>query len=793
MVGIEVPENLWRFRLGPVENGEKYPEQLDQIWRFDARWMEPEYDDRNWETIKVPGCWQEAGFNYNGAAWYRYVFDYANLDSPKQKNVVKKGLRKWIRFEGVDYFCDVWVNGYYLGSHEGYFSSFHFEITPYLRKGDNVLAVKVISPQDICSKESQVHQLKQYIKGALQRWDVNDPLVNPGGIWNDVSFFTTGHAAIEDVRIMASVTAGGAIYEKNISIVKPLGASAPARILVSAYINTPSGSMADGRYTLDVVISPENFHGASFKERKEVVILPGRTPVHVSTDLPEAGLWFPWDIGEPRLYRVTVTLTTENGVEDSFETVTGIREIRQKEGWETYVNGYRLFQRGANYLSDQLLSSMDRQRYRKDVELAHQANLNTLHPFCVVEKQIFYDQCDRQGVLVYQDFPMWLEMSNTSDLVRRAVTQMKELIYQYGHHPSIITWNCGSQPSKANFMKLSHALVRAAREEDPGRIAHQGNALLDYETIQERVPRHPIGDFHWTEETAKEFRKRYGWKIDTHQYFGWYYKKKLSELKKVPRYYLELITEYGAQALPSKEMLERFIPPEDLFPPYWPSYSVRCFQKEEQVFHIGEPEYLERFIKDSQEYQALFIQYHTEYYRLHKYAPCNGAHLFCFNDCWPAITWAVVDYDRKPKPGYFSLQRSMAPCQTLLKLPDTFQPEETVAGKPIPIPVWIVNDLKKNYHDIVCEVRILCEMIEKSNKELFCKEFRQTIPEDSIVEIGEVCIPPFAEKEVSPEDCTGIVLQTSLMTNGVKKPIAENRYRFERDEDGVWKQRFAAS
>jgi len=56
----------------------------------------------------------------------------------------------------------------------------------------------------------------------------------------------------------------------------------------------------------------------------------------------------------------------------------------------------------------------------------------------------------------------------------------------------------------------------------------------------------------------------------------------------------------------------------------------------------------------SQDYQAEFLQRHTEHYRRHKFAPCNGAHMFCFNDCWPAITWSVIDFDRQPKAAYYA-------------------------------------------------------------------------------------------------------------------------------------------
>jgi beta-mannosidase len=58
--------------------------------------------------------------------------------------------------------------------------------------------------------------------------------------------------------------------------------------------------------------------------------------------------------------------------------------------------------------------------------------------------------------------------------------------------------------------------------------------------------------------------------------------------------------------------------------------------------------------------------YHTEVYRRQKFRPCNGAHVFCFFDCWPAITWAVVEYDRTPKQAYHALKEAMAPLQVLL-------------------------------------------------------------------------------------------------------------------------------
>jgi beta-mannosidase len=334
---------------------------------------------------------------------------------------------------------------------------------------------------------------------------------------------------------------------------------------------------------------------------------------------------------------------------------------------------------------------MTPERYRQDAALLREANLNTVHPFAVVEKQAFYDECDRAGLLVYQDFPMWLTMQNSGDLARRATAQLRELIEQFGHHPSIGIWNFGSQPSPANFKKLGSALLETARALDPGRILHQANAYVSAARAD------PVDYYRWSRATLEAFQAEHDWRVDTHQYWGWY-TGDLAGLESVPLNELQLVTEYGAQALPERGHLEEFIPPEALWPPRWPDYTRRCFQPEYQFAHIKQPASLEQFIHDSQDYQARFIQYHTEYYRRRKYAPCNGAHLFCFNDCWPAITWSVVDYRRGKKAGFYALQRAMAPLQAFIRYPSGLRPGQDFNGD-----VAVVNDYPRAFEALRLE------------------------------------------------------------------------------------------
>jgi beta-mannosidase len=382
----------------------------------------------------------------------------------------------------------------------------------------------------------------------------------------------------------------------------------------------------------------------------------------------------------------------------------------------------RFFQRGANYLSEQLLSNMTPERYRVDVDLLREANLNTVHPFAVIERQAFYDACDAAGVLVYQDFPMWLAMRNDSDLVRRATAQLHELIEQFGHHPCIGVWNFGSQPSAANFRKLCSGLAETARALDAGRIVHQANALIE----PQQGIYDPVRDYKWSTATAEVFHDKYDWRRDTHQYQGWYWGA-VETLQNVPIKYLELVTEYGAQSLPDLDILRRFIPPEALDPPRWPQYARHCFQPEYQFLFIDETADLPDLVAASQAYQAHVIRYHTEYYRRHKFAPCNGAHLFCFNDCWPAITWSVVDFWRNRKAGFYALQRAMAPLQVMVEFEQ--QPELSPAGASL----WLVNDFPRPYDDL----RLTWTVSDSSGAVVDSGELACTIAANAIANLGD--------------------------------------------------------
>ena len=288
---------------------------------------------------------------------------------------------------------------------------------------------------------------KTVVKGALQDWDCNNLDINPGGIFAAVRLIESRAIAIERIKATPYVDAKGR----------------QAQVHCRVTLVNPDHDLK--QVALQARVAPDNFTGpVSHAEAEVRQLVPGASEHELWVEVAEPRLWWPWDMGEQHMYRIAVTATdgADGEVLDEMSDRIGLRHLRQVAGtWECYVNGKRIFCRGPNYLSEQLQSNMTRARYEADVRLMREANMNMVRVYCVVEKEEFYDVCDELGMLVLQDFPAQGPLSDSSDMVRRAVPQARDMVNQLYHHPSIIIWALGEQPSIENFEKLCMEIGRA--------------------------------------------------------------------------------------------------------------------------------------------------------------------------------------------------------------------------------------------------------------------------------------------------------------------------------------------
>ncbi len=366
--------------------------------------------------------------------------------------------------------------------------------------------------------------------------------------------------------------------------------------------------------------------------------------------VPEPRLWWSWENGEQPMYSLSIKIDGE----DSGEIFSfGIRSIeRRGETW--FLNGRRLFLRGTNIIPAQWLSAYTPEQIEEDVSLMVEAGINIVRVHAHVNRREFYQACDRAGLMVWQDFPLQWSYQPSPDFAAKAVDQISSMVALLRSHPSIVAWCCHNEPVGQEDT-LDPLLMQAVLSEDSSRIVR----------------------------SHSDFKE--------HPYHGWYYGK-LAEYAALPGQ--PLITEFGAQALPSVETLREIFKPEDLWPPNWAKWAYHDFQYEQTFWIAGveKGDSLEDFVRNSQQKQADIIRYASDAYRRARHAPIAGFFQFMFVDGWPSITWSVLDHRRRKKLGYEVLKEVCSPVYLSLRLKTSV----IRAGTPLPVDLMLINDLHQS-------------------------------------------------------------------------------------------------
>jgi beta-mannosidase len=160
-----------------------------------------------------------------------------------------------------------------------------------------------------------------------------------------------------------------------------------------------------------------------------------------------------------------------------------------------------------------------------------------------------------------------------------------------------------------------------------------------------------------------------------------------------------LIAEFGAQALPNLDSLQRLFTASELFPDTpakLAKWKYHNFQPHEtfDIAKVPMGKTAAEFIDHTQRYQAQLVQFAAEAYRRQRYQPVSAIFQFMFVENWPSINWGIVDYWRQPKPGYEMLKRAYQPV--LPSIAGT-QQQSWKVGEAVPLELWLINDLQRSF------------------------------------------------------------------------------------------------
>jgi len=715
---------------------------LNGIWKAKADnanvgeeqgYFEIDFIDENWKSIKVPGHWQDEGFpNHAGILWYRY-----NFEIPDDLMQFLKVIR--LQFKGIFYFCKIWLNGEYIGAHEGYFDPFDFRVNGILDKR-NLLCLKIE-----CYNESD-RSHKRQIMGVFSDWDASDPLFNPGGIWGDVALIETGPIYFTYLEIKSE------ILDEN-----------KAQLFLSFKVMTEN----KGEGSFLISIQPQNFLGAELKTEFHEKLNKGENEILKEIDLDDAHFWWTWDQGFPHLYLLKITVLNEETISDECEQLFGIREFKRvvnNRSWAFYLNKKRIYIRGTNYAPcDHRIAYVTREDYERDVELLLEGNFNMIRVHAHVNRTDLHELCAEKGILIWQDFA--LQWGYDMKIEATAKTQIKRMVQQIQNYPSQALYCCHNEPMGINKKVLLYTLIALIGCYGLSWLVNYffgmfstavfwGTFILIsfifglpatmffYNKNKNVLDKHLVEAVLEVDDSLPVIQNsgmmgvfRRG--TDLHTYEGWYWGKSYRDAYCYTQFPLKrmccFITEYGAQSFPSLENLKKIFKDEDLQPINWSLFQRkhRCqplffarwfdFDKYKTTFD---------FIEATQIYQAELLKFFNELWRINRYNPNGGAIMFAFNDCFPGITWSIVDYWRTPKKGYYATQLSFEPIYVMADWPQKdYKPNKFYRTR-----VYVVNDS----HEIIENASIQWEILNNQKESMTSGNFITTLEPDSIQTLGTI-------------------------------------------------------
>ncbi|MFT3738356.1 MAG: glycoside hydrolase family 2 TIM barrel-domain containing protein [Breznakibacter sp.] len=393
-----------------------------------------------------------ADIYHTGPAHYTYWF-VNTFDAP----AVSKDGQIWLIMRGVNYSCDLFLNGHQLNGqrHHGMFLRQTYRITPYINpNGKNRLAVVVYPPDPVGEPnggqggdgEIARNVAHQYVAG----WDWIQPIRDRNtGIWDKVFIETTGSVNIANPHVVTVVD----------GVRKPYGRQQPATLKTSIEIQNPTGKPITGFAVFETNGQKTSIKTTLAANSDTEIALPDLT-------IANPQLWWPNGYGEPRLYDGKFSfVTARNDTLDHERFCFGIRDVStvwnsHTQSSQVMVNGQKIFIKGGNWIVSDALLRLSDLRYDGEVRFHRDMNLNLIRVWggALLERPEFYDACDRYGLLVMQDFwisadcngkwtdklkkeDQWTRRQYPNDhalFIRSAADQVKMV----RNHPSLAFW-CG--------------------------------------------------------------------------------------------------------------------------------------------------------------------------------------------------------------------------------------------------------------------------------------------------------------------------------------------------------------
>jgi len=472
---------------------------MDFNWKFlqsDAKDAEnPDFDDSQWRTLNLPHDWSiegdfkedaatkgAGGYLPTGIGWYRKHFNLST--NPKEQNV-------WIEFDGVYMNSDVWINGQYLGKHHNGYTSFYYDLTPFIKKVENIIAVRV--------DNSLQPNSRWYSGSGIYRH-----------VWLNIS--SAVHIAQWGNYITTtSVDSSSAIVSVRTSIQNNFLVS--KKIILRSVIINESGKKIATSDTA-VSLSPS---GTADVEQMLKVIAPSL-----------------WSIETPTLYTLNSSILENTKQLDNAVSTFGIRKIEYDKDKGFLLNGKHVKMNGVCLHHDAgcLGAAVPEQAWKRRLEVLKEMGCNAIRTSHNPPAPEFLNLCDKMGFLVMDEaFDEWeigkgqVEYSYHLYFNECWQKDLLSMIYRDRNHPSVVIWSAGNEvldQGKDRGIEVLRQIIETFHKEDPTRpvtVANDRIADVDYPAKNAFLELQDVVGYNYVDRWLK--RRELYYSVDRHDHPDW--------------------------------------------------------------------------------------------------------------------------------------------------------------------------------------------------------------------------------------------------------------------------------
>ncbi|CAJ2512078.1 Uu.00g077030.m01.CDS01 [Anthostomella pinea] len=566
-------------------------------------------------------------------------------------------------FEGLDTFATVLLNGMEILKSDNMFLSHRVDVSNHL-KDQNELEITfdsaMLRGSELVKEHSREHTFyvrqtevsRVPVRKAQYNWGWDwGPILMTAGPWKPI-YLEQYVARVDDVWAQCEVsedlkTCSGRIF---------------AKVVATADKATS--------FTLSLTLD-----GQSVLEQECSVDSDGIAQTEFSVENPQ--LWYPFGYGKQTRYELKATLGSYHQV----SKLVGFRrtELVQQEdafGKSFYfrINGADVFAGGSCWIpGDSFLSNMSAERYHDWMKLMAEGNQIMIRIWGggIYEHDALFDACDELGILVWHDFAFACASYPTYDSYLNSVEEeARQNVRRLRSHPSVVIWAGNNEDyqvqerykldynyadkDRQSWLKSSfparytyeYLLPKIVSEEDPEKIYH---------------PSSPWGDGKPTADATVG---------DIHQWNVWH-----GAMHRYQETFMlggRFISEFGMEAYPHLETTRNMIPnPQQQYPgSMMMDFRNKAIDHERRMISYVAENFQIKYDLPSYTHLTQIVQAETMHFAYKTWrrewgAPgarkCGGVLVWQLNDCWPTMSWAVVDYYLVKKPAFYAIAHALTP------------------------------------------------------------------------------------------------------------------------------------